>query len=90
MSSRPGFRDTFQNWNDPTADEVLGDDEDDSQDASAALNCLTPRMFEVLSTLAETGSATDTARIHGISRDRVYQSKRAAQQRIEKMRELHS
>lgn len=85
MSNRPGYRDTSLNWEDPTADAVLGGADTTSPPASVTvkdLQYLTPRMREVLTVLAETRSATRTANIVGISRDRVYKIKARAAQRI--------
>lgn len=87
MNRRPGYKDTSQNWDDPTGDAALGIVEEEVDKSGREftvedLQYLTPRMLEVLTTLSETGSATRTARAHGISRDRVYATKEAAANRI--------
>lgn len=90
MSKRPGYRDTSQNWDDPTADAVLGEDTPApvKRDIGVAdLAYLTPRMREILEVLTETGSATRTAHALGISRDRVYVTKELAAKRILRLKQ---
>lgn len=93
MSRRPGYRDTSQNWDDPTADAVLGEEPTVAVQRDITvddLQHLTARMREILVVLAETGSATRTAHILGISRDRVYVTKEFAAKRIMRLKEKNN